>query len=392
MQTKFQDLETIKSLAKKDEAQAIDMYLSPEHLRRVEFLSRHNRDREFVMYIDGIGPKIEGQGGSWSGMAPITGTGHRTLASRLGIPFSFYEKMMAEHPDLLEDCVNTMLRSFRIENDESVLFMRFMNDNGTTRLRAVLPEKFTRFDNIRMLEAVEGAVDEHGLSLDYGVYAPERMKLVFSGKVGDEQAYTTGVVAVNSEVGLAKPDLACRLYKEYCSNGMFPPLKGIGRGKIHFGGGFEATIKEIEDYADKLLGEGVKCAENLEALREVEPYAWFDLSGEAETAATLRNLMRLKVQKSEAMSVIEKLTDEDGNPLVGLSAYSVLDAITTVGSDLRKEGEEKRATRLEEIAGHEAGRFIRGKAASDREPSPHEPVEDDSGGCEPVEETETTTE
>ena len=70
---------------------------------------------------------------------------HQQIASRLNIPYRYYQKMQAEAPDLLDDNVNRWLN----QNPERRMIRVLDN-----KVRAFLSDRYRRLDNLELCAAV----------------------------------------------------------------------------------------------------------------------------------------------------------------------------------------------------------------------------------------------
>lgn len=70
---------------------------------------------------------------------------HQQIASRLNIPFRYYQKMQAENPALLDENVNNWLNQFPERRMIRVL-------DG--KVRAFLSDRYRRLDNLELCAAV----------------------------------------------------------------------------------------------------------------------------------------------------------------------------------------------------------------------------------------------
>ncbi len=80
-----------------------------------------------------------------SGEFVISDIAHQQIATRLQIPFRYYQKMRLEYPELLDKNINSW---FARTNEKRML--RTLDN----RLRAFLSDRYRRLDNLELAEAV----------------------------------------------------------------------------------------------------------------------------------------------------------------------------------------------------------------------------------------------
>lgn len=121
-------------------------------------------------------------------VATINDEAHHQLALKVGIDWSYYQRMLATQPDLLAHNVNTWFVS---EPDKHQLRMlRPMDDEMTTRLvhagaqaevRAVLSPRYKTLDNDRLLEMVLPFAAESGVNVTEWKIDPKHFHIRFVG-------------------------------------------------------------------------------------------------------------------------------------------------------------------------------------------------------------------
>ncbi len=144
---------------------------------------------------------------------PLKPIASRSIASRLGTPFSYLQKCS---PDIQAANLNHWIRR---EERENFLF-RFDGNS----VRAVFTERYTPMDNLEVLQELEASgikgntrVQTHiddGLML-INIPEPDQE---FAIQKGDEMM--PGISITNSEVGLSCLSLSSFLFRLICTNGM----------------------------------------------------------------------------------------------------------------------------------------------------------------------------
>ena len=124
---------------------------------------------------------------------------HQQIASRLGIPLKYYQRMQAEAPALLDENVNNWL-----EQTPARRMLRAMDGN----IRAFLSDRYRRLDNLELCAAVLPIIHEmKGVIIESCEVTEVHLYLkVVNKKLKTEVAVgnvvQAGFVISNSEVGL----------------------------------------------------------------------------------------------------------------------------------------------------------------------------------------------
>ena len=124
---------------------------------------------------------------------------HQQIASRLGIPLKYYQRMQAEAPALLDENVNNWL-----EQTPARRMLRVMDGN----IRAFLSDRYRHLDNLELCAAVLPIIHEmKGVIIESCEVTEVHLYLkVVNKKLKTEVAVgnvvQAGFVISNSEVGL----------------------------------------------------------------------------------------------------------------------------------------------------------------------------------------------
>lgn len=167
----------------------------------------------------------------------ITEIAHRQIGQTLGIPASYYKKMLAEYPDLLAANVNGW---FGREPRERMV--RTLDGNA----RAFLSNRYNRIDNFDVAMAVLPILkDLTDVRIESCELTDSRMyikavnpRLQADVSVGD--TVQSGVLISNSEVGLGTVTVTPLIFRLVCTNGMVVSDGGVK--KRHVG-----RIVELDD-------------------------------------------------------------------------------------------------------------------------------------------------
>lgn len=163
------------------------------------------------------------------GMA-LRATAHAQMATTLGIPKPYYDRMLAEQPDLLAQNVNRWLQA-----QPARKLIRTLDN----QVRAVLSDSYRPLDNLDLAEAVLPKLNAIGARVESADVTEHRMYIKavtdkVSGQVKVGDTIQAGVVVSNSEVGdgaLRVEELDFRLI---CLNGM---VRAAAVRKAHLGRG-----------------------------------------------------------------------------------------------------------------------------------------------------------
>ena len=278
---------------------------------------------------------------------------HQQIASRLGIPYRYYQKMQTEQPTLLDENVNTWLQ----EAPEKRM-LRILDG----RVRAFLSDRYRRLDNLELCAAVLPVIKEmKGASIESCEVTENHLYLKVINKrmktevvVGD--VVQAGFVVSNSEVGLGSLRVEPLVFRLVCKNGLI--CKDFSQRKYHVGrqiGESEEAAYEI--YSDETLRQDDKAffMKVQDTVRCAVDEAKFQL-----TVNRMRETMDIPLEH-EPIKEVELLADkfqltqaEQGDVLRQLflgkdnSRYGLMNAVTAA-SKLCTDYE--RATELERIGG-----------------------------------------
>ena len=227
-----------KSLA--ELAQEIDRQSTAKHDLLVPTQKMH-----MEMAGDGTAPVfiIDGQ----DGFSQATDRAHSQIATRIGIPQKYYNKMRVESPELLKENVNHWLHS---SNDTRMV----RTLDGT--IRAFMSDRYKAMDNDKVamgvLASVRQSSGQSQLQVISSQVTPDHLyinmrfpKLQDAVAVGD--AVQMGVTVSNSEVGAGALRITPLIYRLVCTNGMVmgTAMHDSGMRRSHLGGKMEA----LEDFS-----------------------------------------------------------------------------------------------------------------------------------------------
>ena len=278
---------------------------------------------------------------------------HQQIASRLQIPFRYYQKMQMEYPTLLDENVNSWFAKAPERR-----MVRVMDG----RVRAFLSDRYRRLDHLELCAAVlpiiqemKGADIESCEVTDTHLYIKVIHKKL-KAEVGVGDVVQAGFCISNSEVGLGSLKVEPLVYRLVCKNGLI--CKDYTQKKYHVGRQVEAE----EDAAYELYSD--------ETLQQDDKAFFMKVQDTVRCAVDESKFMLVVNKMKEAMQIplehdpvqaVELLADkfqlnqnERGDVLRQLfmgrdsSRYGLINAVTAA-SQIADSYE--RATDLERIGG-----------------------------------------
>jgi hypothetical protein len=168
--------------------------------------------RKLSMEATQNGVVLQGINGGLS----IRNTAHQQLSQTLGIPKTYYDKMLTEQPDLLAMNVNRWLHAQPARKMVRTL------DGG---VRAFLSESYRPLDNLDLATAVLPKLAGLEAQVLSGEVTENRLYIKavtarIQGQVKKDDVIQAGVVISNSEVGLGRLVVEALDYRLVCLNGM----------------------------------------------------------------------------------------------------------------------------------------------------------------------------
>jgi len=153
----------------------------------------------------------------------ITPTAHRQIATRLKIPFNYYERVMENNPVLLAENVNNWLGQ-----TENKRMIRTYGSDGSTVwdvMRADLSNKYLAFDNEDVAEAVLPVMFDEKLEVISSNVTEKKLYIKavtdrLTGEIEKGDVVRGGVIVSNSEVGFGSVNVQAYIERLVCMNGM----------------------------------------------------------------------------------------------------------------------------------------------------------------------------
>lgn len=278
---------------------------------------------------------------------------HQQIASRLNIPYRYYQKMQEEDPALLDENVNAWFR-----RTPERRMVRVLDGN----VRAFLSDRYRRLDNLELCAAVLPVIQEMKVASIESCEVTEKhlylkvlnKKMKAEVAVGD--VVQAGFVISNSEVGLGSLKVEPLVFRLICKNGMI--CKDFTQKRYHVGKQANGNDMEAyELYSDETLKQDDKAffMKVQDTVRHAVDEAKFMM-----TVDRMREAMGIPMEH-DPVKEVELLADkfmltqnERGDVLRQLfmsgdnSRYGLLNAVTAAS---KIAPDYERATELERIGG-----------------------------------------
>ena len=274
------------------------------------------------------------------------------LADKLKIPYAYFERMRVEQPTLLDNNLNTWLRS---DGDRRML--RTLDGE----VRAVLSDRYRRLDNFDLAENVLPILQRlDGARFESVELTETKMYLkVVTPRVEIEIApgdvVQAGLVITNSEVGCGTLSVQPLVFRLVCRNGLIVPDRTLR--KTHVGRAIQVEDELVNVFRDDTLAaddrafflkvrDVVEAAVSVTTLRQIavkmQKTRDIPLTGDpVKTVEVLAN--RYTLNDAERNGVLRHLIVEGD-----LSAYGLVNAVTHYSQYVE---DYERATEFEALGG-----------------------------------------
>ena len=153
----------------------------------------------------------------------ITSTAHRQLATRLQIPYAYYERVMNNNPVLLAENVNNWLG----QTQNKRMIRTYQSDGSTVwdLMRADLSNKYLTFDNEDVAEAVLPVMFDEKLEIISSNVTEKKLYIKavtdkLTGEIEKGDGVRGCVIVSNSEVGYGSVNVQAFIERLVCMNGM----------------------------------------------------------------------------------------------------------------------------------------------------------------------------
>lgn len=240
----------------------------------------------------------------------VGGTAHDQIATNLGIPKKYYDRMLAEKPDLLANNVNAWFQKYPA---------RQMVRTLDGRARAMLSDKYRPMDNAELAEAVLPVLSELGCEILSSEITEKRLYIkaidrqvlreIPEGRHLGDGTHTIvrarqlhpSVTISNSEIGLGSMNIQGGTFDQFCTN---LAIFGERSMKKYHVGSKAAEFAEEQIYA-MLTAE----------TRQLNDAALW---------ATVRDVVRGAFDVARFDALVGKITSSQGQPITG-DVVKVLD-------------------------------------------------------------------
>ena len=293
----------------------------------------------------------------------ITEHCHRQLASRLSIPWKYYQRLLNDHLDLVIHQVNALF-----EREPQTRMVRTLDGQA----RAFLSDRYRRLDNAQVLEQalppiLKGDVETSVLSCNV---SPNNMhmKVLFTDDslkqdIGlaphsnRSDVVRPGLILGNSEVGQGLLFMKGFFFRDYCTNGcVFGMYDAFEARRTHVGGkitaqsDFQVFSDETQKKEDELviaqITETLKTMSDPNRVREMGNRLREIKTGEKanDPIAAMELLAENQgLSQQETNRALQNFL-EDGD----YSQWGAVNAVTKVANN-EEEVSYERACELEEI-------------------------------------------
>lgn len=296
-----------------------------------------------------LGVTLEGQYKA----LPMTKHAHQQVATRIGIPWKYYERMGKESKDLLTQNVNHW---FHTEPENRM----FRTLDG--KVRAVVSDKYKRIDNYEVLSTLLPILRQNpNIQIKSQDVTPTHMYLkavytdtryeVQSKRVGD--FVEAGFMLTNSEIGLGAVTFTPFFHFLVCTNGMVSNRAGETFRATHMGKRFDIEDKTGATLSQETialetqttlsrLGDAMRHCTNPETVRRNITRLQESVQRPIQqrpTEAVEQAAKLLSLTEAEQDGVLTHLIQSDD-----FSQYGLINAITRTAQDVPSYD---RATELE---------------------------------------------
>lgn len=314
--------------------------------------------RQMTVYKNGEAKlKLEGVG-----EFPIGDVARSQICEHTGIPSRYFDRMLAEQPQLWESNVNTWLNA-----NPAKRLVRTLDGSA----RAFLSERYRPLDNEQLAEAILPVLVDLDLEImsaeitDRRLYvkAVDRRILVDmpTGKKWGDGSHTffdthsPAIIISNSEVGCGSLSIEAGIFTKLCTNLAIASTRSMRKYHIGRAGGNEENIRELLTDETKRLSDAAVFSQARDVVKAAFDRAKFEsLVGEFQETTT----QMIEGDPVKAIELVAKeftLNDgERGSVLKhlisggDLSRYGLLNAITRTAEDLP---DYDRATDFERMGG-----------------------------------------
>lgn len=297
----------------------------------------------------------------------ITDNAHGQIASRLGIPKKYYDRLLVDHPDMVMQQVNQLF-----EREPASRMIRVLGD----QVRAFLSDRYRALDNDEVLvhtlptlfgnddgpsletEVLGGNITENHMNIKV-LFTGDEMKreITRNTRNGSPRIISPGFRLTNSETGNGALKFQGFFFDSYCTNGcVFGVQELFGFSRNHLGSRLigDSDYNIVSDETRKLQDQTI-VAEIRDGIRAMASTQFVDeMSAKLIAAANTEKALNptatvdlavkeLGLREGERESILETFL-QDGD----YSQWGLASAVTSVAND-DKIATLERVNELEDI-------------------------------------------
>lgn len=284
---------------------------------------------------------------------------HKQIATRLGIPTRYYERMMEDAPDLMARNVNTWLQ----QSDDRRMLRLMANETYVPDMRAYLSDRYLRIENEDVARHALNTIYNdvpNAAPLQFSV-TDRRMSLKFlfndiEGEVKPGDTIKPGVLITNSEIGHGAFVVKAFFYRDFCTNGCVFGMKELFHvRRSHLGGVVSELDSIILSNETLRLRDQTLLSETTDVIKSLSTQAAFDKVLDKLRATTDGPVIAKPTAAIEVLAKAVGLNEaEKEQSLINLiqdgdfSRWGVLNSITKIANGADSFD---RVNELEEIGG-----------------------------------------
>ena len=297
----------------------------------------------------------------------VSTTAHTQIAAGLNIPWKYYNRLLADHRDLVIQQVNALF-----EREPGTRMVRTLDG----AVRAFLSDRYRRIDNDTILAETLPALFDAGGALPanriVGSHlapdhmrirvvwtAPELEQTIGTTRDGKPDVVKPGFEIGNSETGCGTFKLRGFFYRGYCDNGCiweFGNEMDLSYSRTHLGGRLAAGLGAMELFSDetKQKDDAALVAQVTDIMRAIGTAEFSQKMGDTLRAlkggAQIEEPAKAIEVLSKAYGLRERETDRVLENLIRDADYSrwgALNAVTAVSN--REDVTEERALELQDL-------------------------------------------
>lgn len=299
----------------------------------------------------------------------LTDNAHAQIAAWCEIPVKFYDRFVADHPDMVCDIVNKLF-----EREPGTRMVRTLDG----QVRAFMSDRYRRLDNDQILAqtlpvllsdtnadgtkaniVLASQLSENHMRLSVLFTDPSLKQTIGTTHDGKSDEIYPGFRVENSETGRGRLTFRGFFYRSYCTNGAvytfgdseFEFTRNHVGGKLAAGldsiifrdetkrADDEALIMQVQDMMGAMRNKAV-CDKLGDSLRNAKS----SIPIEHVNPAISVIAKQVGLKESEKDQVLKNLIAE-----ADLSRYGMMNAITAIANDASTDDE--RAVELQEMGG-----------------------------------------